>query len=39
MAPRDAVVRVCQMGGASVSSGGDEGGFEEEPDDEDVGDK
>ena len=39
MAPRDAVVSVCQRGGASIGSNGDEGAFEEEPGDEVVGDK
>ena len=29
MAPRDAVVRVCQIGGASIGSGADDAGFEE----------
>ena len=39
MAPRDAVVRVCQIGGASAGSGGDDAGTEEELEDDVVGDK
>ena len=38
MAPLDAVVRVCQMGGASTGSGADNAGIEGEPEDV-VGDK
>jgi hypothetical protein len=36
MAPREAVVRVCQIGGGSVESSGEEG-FEDEPDDNEFG--
>lgn len=37
MAPRDAVVRVCQMGGGSVESGNREEFEEKEPDDNGLG--